>query len=108
MVKKLKEEMRTVRRDAAFYGVNCKTQLMSVMDYIDTLQYQDRVDYEYIYKMLEIGAKTAGGNIDLPYDWEVGEDPTQSITGYVVPSLKQQADRSTATAKLVALQRSDF
>ncbi|KAK6031160.1 hypothetical protein OSTOST_02697 [Ostertagia ostertagi] len=41
--------MRTIRREAAFHGVKCKTQLMSVMDYLDTLQYQDRVDYEYIY-----------------------------------------------------------
>lgn len=27
---------------------------MVIMDYLDGLQYQDRVDYEYIYKLLEL------------------------------------------------------
>ncbi|XGW14203.1 hypothetical protein V3C99_000487 [Haemonchus contortus] len=99
MVKKLKEDMRTTRREVAFQGLLCKEQLMSVMDYLDSLQYQDRVDYEFIYKSLELGAKTAGGNIDLPYDWELGDDPTQTVTCAEQPRQKSTASRSRARAK---------
>nr|CDJ82858.1 Serine threonine protein kinase-related domain containing protein [Haemonchus contortus] len=103
MVKKLKEDMRTTRRvslkEVAFQGLLCKEQLMSVMDYLDSLQYQDRVDYEFIYKSLELGAKTAGGNIDLPYDWELGDDPTQTVTCAEQPRQKSTASRSRAKAK---------
>lgn len=87
LVRKLKEDMRTTRREDAFSGVKCSDHLMVIMDYLDGLQYQDRVDYEYIYKLLELGAKEAGGNIQWPYDWEVGEDMTQSITGEEKPRL---------------------
>ncbi|PIO63900.1 hypothetical protein TELCIR_14487 [Teladorsagia circumcincta] len=106
MVRKIKEEMRTIRREAAFYGVKCKTQLMNVMDYLDTLQYQDRVDYEYIYKLLELGAKTAGGNIDLPYDWEIGDDPTQSMTGDEKPHAQKPKKKSKRKGTNVSPNRS--
>ncbi|XGW27374.1 hypothetical protein V3C99_007739, partial [Haemonchus contortus] len=67
---KLKEEMRTTKRDAALSGVKCKEELSKVLDYIDTLKYSDHVDYEFIYKSLTKAAKTAGGDINQPYDWE--------------------------------------
>ncbi|VDO44054.1 unnamed protein product [Haemonchus placei] len=56
--------------DAALSGVKCKEELSKVLDYIDTLKYSDHVDYEFIYKSLTKAAKTAGGDINQPYDWE--------------------------------------
>ncbi|WKX97911.1 hypothetical protein Q1695_013534 [Nippostrongylus brasiliensis] len=69
-VLKVKEECRTTKRDAMFGPLKCKEELGTVLDYIDKLQYQDHVDYTYIYKMLEEAALTAGGNVKNPYDWE--------------------------------------
>ncbi|WKX97910.1 hypothetical protein Q1695_013534 [Nippostrongylus brasiliensis] len=72
-VLKVKEECRTTKRDAMFGPLKCKEELGTVLDYIDKLQYQDHVDYTYIYKMLEeasYAALTAGGNVKNPYDWE--------------------------------------
>ncbi|CAJ0598537.1 unnamed protein product [Cylicocyclus nassatus] len=83
-VLKLKRDMRDEKKDVAFAGIQCKAELCKIMEYLDTLQYQDHVDYSFIYKLCELGAVTEGGSIHNPYDWELGEDPTQTISGYVV------------------------
>ncbi|VDL70346.1 unnamed protein product [Nippostrongylus brasiliensis] len=87
VVKYLKQEARTARRDQVFEGVKCKEHLMIIMDYLDTLQYQDRVDYDYIYKIIILGAQSAGEDLDKPYDWEAGDDPTQTQTGEERPRI---------------------
>ncbi|KAJ1365958.1 hypothetical protein KIN20_026452 [Parelaphostrongylus tenuis] len=56
--------------DAALGGVPCKEELSKMLDYIDSLKYHDHVDYDFIYKLSEQGAKSVGGDIKDPYDWE--------------------------------------
>ncbi|KHJ87580.1 hypothetical protein OESDEN_12643 [Oesophagostomum dentatum] len=70
-VLRVKEEIRKEKRDAQFGSMKCKEELGKIIDYIDTLHYHDHVDYSYIYKLLEEGALTCGGNVHNPYDWEV-------------------------------------
>ena len=36
----------------------------------DGFRYCDKIDYFYIYQLLEAGAKECGGDINAPYDWE--------------------------------------
>ncbi|VDM52185.1 unnamed protein product [Angiostrongylus costaricensis] len=80
-VLKVKEQMRSPeRRDAAFGGLPCKEELSKMLDYIDSLKYHDRVDYEFIYKLSEQGAKSAGGDIKDLYDWEKTIEPTVTTT----------------------------
>ncbi|KAJ1355328.1 hypothetical protein KIN20_012686 [Parelaphostrongylus tenuis] len=57
-------------RDAALGGVPCKEELSKMLDYIDCSKYHDHVDYAFIYKLSEQEAKSAGGDIKDPYDWE--------------------------------------
>ncbi|PIO68947.1 hypothetical protein TELCIR_09247 [Teladorsagia circumcincta] len=69
------------KEEAALSGVKCKEELNKVLDYIDSLKYSDHVDYEFIYKSLTQAAKTCGGDINDPYDWErVTEKATASST----------------------------
>lgn len=79
-VLRLKEEMRTTKRAAAFSGVKCSEDLSKVLDYIDSLKYHDHVDYEFIYKCLQEAAKVSGGDINDPYDWERPAEKTVSAT----------------------------
>ncbi|EYC46245.1 hypothetical protein Y032_0403g819 [Ancylostoma ceylanicum] len=53
-VLKLKKDMRQEKKNAAFEGIKCVEELCKIMEYIDSLQYQDRVDYDYIYKLVEL------------------------------------------------------
>ncbi|KAJ1365957.1 hypothetical protein KIN20_026446 [Parelaphostrongylus tenuis] len=69
-VSKVMEQMRAENRDAALGGVPCKEELSKMLDYIDSLKYHDHVDYDFIYKLSEQGAKSVGGDIKDPYDWE--------------------------------------
>ncbi|KAJ1366793.1 hypothetical protein KIN20_027555 [Parelaphostrongylus tenuis] len=69
-VLKVKEQMRAEKRDAALGGVPRKEELSKMLDYIDSLKYHDHVDYDFIYKLSEQGAKSAGGDTKDPYDWE--------------------------------------
>ncbi|KAK6745967.1 hypothetical protein RB195_012212 [Necator americanus] len=69
-VLKVKEQLRNEKRDSAFSSMKCKEELIKVLTYIDSLKYFDHVDYEFIYKMLTQAAKTEGGDINDPYDWE--------------------------------------
>ncbi|CAD6187685.1 unnamed protein product [Caenorhabditis auriculariae] len=69
-VQKVKEECRTSKRESMIGSLKCKEELGKIMDYIDSLKYPDRVDYHYVYKLLEEGAIVCGGSISAPYDWE--------------------------------------
>ncbi|CAI2323459.1 unnamed protein product [Caenorhabditis sp. 36 PRJEB53466] len=66
---KMKEDARC-KKDLLFRGIKCFSELGKIISYIDKLQYQDHVDYSYIYKQLEDGCSTVGGKMDAPYDWE--------------------------------------
>ncbi|VDM44566.1 unnamed protein product [Toxocara canis] len=56
----------------------------AIMDYIDKLEYEDKVDYEFLYGKIRKAAATAKVNIDAPFDWEedgtTTEDRTSSAT----------------------------
>ncbi|KAK5975696.1 Serine/threonine protein kinase [Trichostrongylus colubriformis] len=92
-VLKLKEEMRTTKREAAFFGIKCKDELGKVLDYIDSLKYHDHVDYEFIYKCLAQAANTAGGDIKDPYDWEKIEEKATAGSSTVKSSTPTPSHR---------------
>ncbi|VDM30021.1 unnamed protein product [Toxocara canis] len=48
----MKEECRRTRKDKLFHGLKCKDEFGKIMEYIDSLHYEDRVDYSYVYEML--------------------------------------------------------
>lgn len=49
---RVKEESRT-NRDKLLYGMKCKEEFGKILEYIDSLHYEDRVDYSYIYELLK-------------------------------------------------------
>lgn len=51
-VLRVKEESRT-NREKLLYGMKCKEEFGRILDYIDSLHYEDRVDYSYIYELLK-------------------------------------------------------
>lgn len=65
----LKEEVRTKPKDA-YQGMKCGAELDKIITYIDKLQYQDHVDYQYIYRNLIDACTACGGKMDDKYDWE--------------------------------------
>ncbi|KAJ1355324.1 hypothetical protein KIN20_012682 [Parelaphostrongylus tenuis] len=79
-VLKVKEQMRAEKRDAALGGVRCKEELGKMLDYTDGLKYHAHVDYDFIYILSEQGAKSAGGDIKDPYDWEKTVERTVTAT----------------------------
>lgn len=51
---KCKEESR-LKRDKLFHGLSrCQDALNKILDYIDSLTYSDKVDYNFIYALLKI------------------------------------------------------
>uniref|UniRef100_A0A914R9H7 Uncharacterized protein n=1 Tax=Parascaris equorum TaxID=6256 RepID=A0A914R9H7_PAREQ len=48
----MKEECRKTHRDKLFHGLKCKDEFGKIMEYVDSLHYEDRVDYLYVYEML--------------------------------------------------------
>uniref|UniRef100_A0A0M3IJP9 Protein kinase domain-containing protein n=1 Tax=Ascaris lumbricoides TaxID=6252 RepID=A0A0M3IJP9_ASCLU len=48
----MKEECRKTHRDKLFHGLKCKDEFGKIMEYVDSLHYEDRVDYAYVYEML--------------------------------------------------------
>ncbi|VDM50682.1 unnamed protein product [Toxocara canis] len=69
-VLKVKEECRTKNREKLLRSVKCKEEFGKIMDYIDSLHYEDRVDYSYVYEMLKTAANTCDARLTDPYDWE--------------------------------------
>ncbi|CAD5210345.1 unnamed protein product [Bursaphelenchus okinawaensis] len=81
-VRKSKEDLRTKGAFLAMYPEpKYKNELLKVFEYIQNTQYGEYVDYNYIYKTMEVAAKTAGVNIDAPFDWERNKDTTESKMG---------------------------
>ncbi|KAM3716736.1 Tau-tubulin kinase [Dirofilaria immitis] len=68
-VMKVKEECRT-NRDKLFYGIKCKEEFGKILEYIDSLHYEDRVDYSYIYELMKTSAVICECKLTDPYDWE--------------------------------------
>lgn len=66
----MKQACRTTKRDKLFAGIKQSSELNKILDYIDSRVYQDRVDYQFIYKLLADACTTAGVDINAPYDWE--------------------------------------
>ncbi|CAI2336633.1 unnamed protein product [Caenorhabditis sp. 36 PRJEB53466] len=77
-VMKAKEDCRKDKRSTLYTGIKQTTELNKVLDYIDTRAYQDRVDYQFIYKALTEACSNAGLDIDAPYDWETSKEPQTS------------------------------
>lgn len=83
-VLKEKEECRKDKRSSLFAGLRQTDYLSKVLDYIDGRAYQDRVDYQFIYKNLAEACKVCNLDIDSPYDWELqkpektSKEPTSS------------------------------
>uniref|UniRef100_A0A915C3T6 Protein kinase domain-containing protein n=1 Tax=Parascaris univalens TaxID=6257 RepID=A0A915C3T6_PARUN len=78
-----KEECRNLYRDRLFHGLKCKDEFGKILDYIDSLHYEDRVDYSFIYEMLRTAAVVCDANLADPYDWEetnahIGKSRTKS------------------------------
>ncbi|UMM31884.1 hypothetical protein L5515_005907 [Caenorhabditis briggsae] len=67
-VSQMKEEVRSKKE--TYLGIKCGAELEKIILYLDQLQYQDHVDYQYIYKILNEACSTCGGRMDAPYDWE--------------------------------------
>uniref|UniRef100_A0A0M3JDG6 Cytochrome P450 n=1 Tax=Anisakis simplex TaxID=6269 RepID=A0A0M3JDG6_ANISI len=67
---KVKEECRTKLRDKLLHTVKCKDEFGKIMDYVDSLHYEDRVDYSYVYEMLKTAAIVCDVRLTDPYDWE--------------------------------------
>uniref|UniRef100_A0A8R1HXK4 Protein kinase domain-containing protein n=1 Tax=Caenorhabditis japonica TaxID=281687 RepID=A0A8R1HXK4_CAEJA len=66
----MKEEVRE-RKNVLFHGLKCGSELGKILAYLDSLQYQDHIDYHYIYKQLEDACFVSGGKMDGAYDWEL-------------------------------------
>uniref|UniRef100_A0A1I7UUK0 Protein kinase domain-containing protein n=1 Tax=Caenorhabditis tropicalis TaxID=1561998 RepID=A0A1I7UUK0_9PELO len=77
-VRKCKEECRKDRKSTFFLGIKHSNELSKILDYIDSIAYQDRVDYKFIYRHLSEACTAAGLDIDAPYDWENSKDKDTS------------------------------
>uniref|UniRef100_A0A915C3A5 Protein kinase domain-containing protein n=1 Tax=Parascaris univalens TaxID=6257 RepID=A0A915C3A5_PARUN len=66
----MKEECRKTHRDKLFHGLKCKDEFGKIMEYVDSLHYEDRVDYLYVYEMLRTAANVCEARLTDPYDWE--------------------------------------
>ncbi|EGT56243.1 hypothetical protein CAEBREN_00165 [Caenorhabditis brenneri] len=65
----VKEECRKEKRHTLYTGLKHTVELNKILVYIDSQAYQDRIDYQFIYKSLEEICVLAGHDIDAPYDW---------------------------------------
>uniref|UniRef100_A0A8R1DPS7 Protein kinase domain-containing protein n=2 Tax=Caenorhabditis japonica TaxID=281687 RepID=A0A8R1DPS7_CAEJA len=71
---RIKEECRREKRSELFRGIRRAKELHLFMDYIDSLAYQDQVDYDFLYKILALSCTEVGADINDPYEWESMED----------------------------------
>lgn len=51
-VMRMKEDCRQ-NREQLFHGMKCKLEFGKIMEYVDSLNYEDQVDYQFIYEMLK-------------------------------------------------------
>ncbi|CAL2032006.1 unnamed protein product [Caenorhabditis brenneri] len=73
-----KEECRKEKRHTLYTGLKYTVELNKILVYIDSQAYQDRIDYQFIYKSLEEACVSAGLDIDAPYDWENSKEQATS------------------------------
>uniref|UniRef100_A0A1I7Z0H5 Protein kinase domain-containing protein n=1 Tax=Steinernema glaseri TaxID=37863 RepID=A0A1I7Z0H5_9BILA len=97
----LKEEARTQKGKERIFKDMAVNEWSTMMDYIDKLGYQDKVDYAYLYQMLDEGAKTLKADMAAPYDWDTSHqkegDASQSMVG------TQMSTTSQPSAKMVPM-----
>uniref|UniRef100_A0AC34QR24 Protein kinase domain-containing protein n=1 Tax=Panagrolaimus sp. JU765 TaxID=591449 RepID=A0AC34QR24_9BILA len=65
------------RENPHFGNVKCEEDLVKVYKYVDSLNYSDTMDYEFVYTLLKSAAKVAKVDLDAPYEWE---NPTTENT----------------------------
>uniref|UniRef100_A0A9J2PDW4 Protein kinase domain-containing protein n=1 Tax=Ascaris lumbricoides TaxID=6252 RepID=A0A9J2PDW4_ASCLU len=86
-----KEEARSANGKQRLFKPMGVEDMGAMMDYIDKLEYQDKVDYDFLYGRIRKAAAAAKVNLDAPFDWEedgtATEDRTSSGTssGQTVP-----------------------
>ncbi|KAI1709100.1 protein kinase domain-containing protein [Ditylenchus destructor] len=73
-VLKAKEECRNEKKDRLVKGLSCGDVLNGILKYIDSLKYEDGVDYDYIYHELDRSATLSNVNMSDPYPWENSAD----------------------------------
>ncbi|CAD5216786.1 unnamed protein product [Bursaphelenchus xylophilus] len=78
-VKRSKEVMRE-RFLHIFSDLKYKEIFNQILGYIKDVKYHETVDYNYIYNLIALSAKTAGVNLDDPYDWESPPNPPREST----------------------------
>ncbi|TKR82978.1 hypothetical protein L596_016642 [Steinernema carpocapsae] len=69
----LKEESRTPKGKEKLFKEMALEEWSSILSYVDKLGYQDKVDYAYLYGMLDEGAKAMKVDLAAPYDWDTVE-----------------------------------
>ncbi|TKR81612.1 hypothetical protein L596_015455 [Steinernema carpocapsae] len=69
-----KEEGRTLKGKEKLFKEMAVCEWSKMLDYVDNLEYQDKVDYAYLYKMIEEAGKGVKADLSQPYDWETPDD----------------------------------
>uniref|UniRef100_A0A1I7U8Z1 Protein kinase domain-containing protein n=1 Tax=Caenorhabditis tropicalis TaxID=1561998 RepID=A0A1I7U8Z1_9PELO len=75
-VLKEKEDCRKEKKHLLFTGIKQNAELIKILEYIDSKAYQDKVDYQFIYRALAEACTNAKLDIDAPYDWENTKEKT--------------------------------
>ncbi|KAK6750888.1 hypothetical protein RB195_002700 [Necator americanus] len=70
-VLRMKEEIHRDKMDWLLCGLKCKRSFAKIIKYIDGLKTMDPVDYTFLLKSVEEGAKEAKCDLSAPYDWEI-------------------------------------
>ncbi|CAD5215135.1 unnamed protein product [Bursaphelenchus xylophilus] len=80
-VRKAKEEFRSKGTFlSTFPDIKYKMELLKIFEYIQQTQYCESVDYNYIYKMLELAAKISNVPIDAAFEWENAKSKESSVS----------------------------
>ncbi|KAJ2993706.1 Tau-tubulin kinase 2 [Globomyces sp. JEL0801] len=67
-------------------------QMIHYLNYLNSLQYADKPDYEYVESLYEEMFTISGASQDIPYDWDIAESSNEltkvdesSLTSFKVP-----------------------
>uniref|UniRef100_A0AC34F0H9 Protein kinase domain-containing protein n=1 Tax=Panagrolaimus sp. ES5 TaxID=591445 RepID=A0AC34F0H9_9BILA len=90
VIMQAKEECRTEKGQKKFLTdiPLVKNEFTKIMQYIDKNEYHDKVDYNFIYELLNFAAISSKVSLEDPYDWEVH-----------TPSTDKESHRSTRKQK---------
>lgn len=102
---KEKEEIRDmkIKFNTPELVADLPTEFSQFMDYLLTLEFGDRPDYDYLFELLQKRYKLLGGDDSTPFDWENNDqklpisNSTTSITSF--------SDEEGKVYKLVANKR---